>query len=715
MKLPTPQPLQQVHVSLNTGDYEPVATYDSKKATYLQDQEAIQESLTRLCSANSWHKSSRAACSPRPVLVSAEHQRQWRELHEALVLAITDIVERWWADPAARFAERMPLEPEEEELLRWIDSQVPDSLPPYRECRGSWRPDFLVEEDSSGESPVPVENFRISEINARFSFNGLMYAASGQQAFHEMGICGGRNGLVGGTDPANMIDGLFNLFQPSLPLHLLKGAEAGIDIHMVVDFLQRHLGITPRFITPADLRLLPDPESKGGYKLCCVAERPESVNTTAPPSPLIYHGGEILEEIQQVGLELHQREFHALQPEMLRQISLRCFNDMRTILLVHDKRMLGIVKQELDSLVARNILSPAQAKTLDRGIPDTILPGSLELHQLIGHSKELPELKNEYLLKPIRSGKGDGIVFGEDLSSTEWVARLQQLRASQLSAGGGTCIIQRKVNQILYDVVLRPTGAKTSHITEVSNSLRKSGILKVSLQFKDDNSHYLKNLILGLHKYHGHGLPITHSASRGWFWDIRPNSTTFQTPTHQARSETMQEFPWHTDCSYEEAPPRYFALQVLREDRCGGGTLSVMNVGKLSSLLSPTTCAALLRPEFRIDVPPEFVKSDAKRQIIGSLLASDVSGVPSMVRFREDIVTPLSIGAAAALAELKSCLLGLEVQSETLHLTPACLPQGSVVLMDNCRWLHARNEVRDPARHLRRVRWDPRAFSSICI
>ncbi|KAF5857531.1 hypothetical protein ETB97_005670 [Aspergillus alliaceus] len=257
--------------------------------------------------------------------------------------------------------------------------------------------------------------------------------------------------------------------------------------------------------------------------------------------------------------------------------------------------------------------------------------------------------------------------------------------------------------------------SRPSHITEVSNSLRKSGILKVSLQFKDDNSHYLKNLILGLHKYYGHGLPITHSASRGWFWDIRPNSTTFQTPTHQARSETMQEFPWHTDCSYEEAPPRYFALQVLREDRCGGGTLSVMNVGKLSSLLSPTTCAALLRPEFRIDVPPEFVKSDAKRQIIGSLLASDVSGVPSMVRFREDIVTPLSIEAAAALAELKSCLLGLEVQSETLHLTPECLPQGSVVLMDNCRWLHARNEVRDPARHLRRVRWDPRAFSSICI
>ncbi|KAB8261623.1 hypothetical protein BDV32DRAFT_32609 [Aspergillus pseudonomiae] len=256
---------------------------------------------------------------------------------------------------------------------------------------------------------------------------------------------------------------------------------------------------------------------------------------------------------------------------------------------------------------------------------------------------------------------------------------------------------------------------RSSHVTDVSNALRKSGILKVSLQFKDDASKYLQNLILGLHKHHGHGLPITHSASRGWFWDIRPNSTTFQTPSHQARSETMQEFPWHTDCSYEEAPPKYFALQVLREDRCGGGTLSVMNVGRLSSMLSPSTCAALLRPEFRIDVPPEFVKSDASRHIIGSLMAADLSGAPSMLRFREDIMTPLSMDAAAALAELKECLLGLEVQTETLHLTPDCLPRGSVVLMDNRRWLHARNEVMDPERHLRRVRWDASPFPAMSI
>ncbi|GMG29819.1 unnamed protein product [Aspergillus oryzae] len=428
MKIPAPQQLQQLHVSLDGGHYEPVTTFDPAKATYLQDQEALQENLLRLCSVNGWHKSSRAACSPRPVLVSSEHQRRWRELHEALVLAITDIVERWLTDPEARFPERMPLEPEEEDLLR------------YRDCRGSWRPDFLVEEENSEDGSGPVENFRISEINARFSFNGFMFATCGQQAIHDMGICDNGNGLVGATDPA-------------------KGDEAGVDIHMLVDFLDRYLGITPRFIMPADLRLLHEPQAKGGYKLCCVVKNPDSCD----PATLIYHDGDILEEIHQVGLELHQREIRALEPEMLRQISLRCFNDMRTILLVHDKRMLGIVKQELENLVARNVLTLSQAKILDKGIPETILPGSLDLDQAIARCKEMPELKDEYILKPIRSGKGDGIVFGEDLNSEEWISRLEGLRSAQLIPGGGTCIVQRKVKQLLYDVVLRPTGVKTRY------------------------------------------------------------------------------------------------------------------------------------------------------------------------------------------------------------------------------------------------------------
>ena len=118
MKPPAPARLQQVHIPLSGGGYEPISSLDSRNAVYDLDDEAIQESLLQFCSAKSWNNSSRSAFISRPILVSSEHQRQWKELNDALVSAMTDIVERWWTDSVSRFPERMPLEPAEEDLLR---------------------------------------------------------------------------------------------------------------------------------------------------------------------------------------------------------------------------------------------------------------------------------------------------------------------------------------------------------------------------------------------------------------------------------------------------------------------------------------------------------------------------------------------------------------------------------------------------------------------
>ncbi|KAL4806047.1 hypothetical protein BDV18DRAFT_121880 [Aspergillus unguis] len=248
------------------------------------------------------------------------------------------------------------------------------------------------------------------------------------------------------------------------------------------------------------------------------------------------------------------------------------------------------------------------------------------------------------------------------------------------------------------------------HVQRISQALRMHGILKVVLGFPDESSKYLQSLMYRLHERHGHGLPISHSASRGWFWDVRPR---LQNPEHQARSETTEEFPWHTDCSYETAPPRFFARQVLQPDRHGGGTLSVMNVERLGNLLSPRTVASLLKPHYRFTIPPEFVKdSSGPGYIVGSVLAANKTGRVTMVRFREDIITPLNAEAQDAFQELKRTLLGLGAQNNIIHLTPEYLPRNAIVLMDNYRWLHARNQVMDQDRHLRRVRWDATPFPS---
>ncbi|UKZ69092.1 uncharacterized protein TrAtP1_010105 [Trichoderma atroviride] len=251
------------------------------------------------------------------------------------------------------------------------------------------------------------------------------------------------------------------------------------------------------------------------------------------------------------------------------------------------------------------------------------------------------------------------------------------------------------------------------HVRSVSELLRQHGILKISLGLDDNKSQYLEQLLLSLHRRHGHQLPIAHSATKGWFWDVLPATTSFQTANCQARSETMDEFPWHTDCSYENPPPRYFALHVLQPDRYGGGTLSVMNVQRLSELLSEATKASLARPEYLIRTPPEFEKSPRQQHIVGSIMVTDAENQTSMMRFREDILTPLSDRASAALNELKHALQSAEAKSySTLHLTPKALPARSIILIDNRRWLHARNHITDPGRHLRRVRWDAVPFSS---
>ncbi|KAH6603992.1 hypothetical protein Trco_007438 [Trichoderma cornu-damae] len=451
--------LTQILLGRGPNGYEAISGSDADETFYKQEHETQQAKLTRSCPSHLWPKGSYTTSCPRPVLINKQHRQQLQELSDALVASVTDIVDRWWFDTAAELPKRMPLGQKEQEILKHAEWQsIKGNLSHYSSCRGSWRPDFLVEEVRN-EDGTAVENFRITEINARFSFNGFMHVAYGQSALDDTGM--EQHGLVSATGAKEVVDGLFALFRPDRPLHLLKGQEAGIDIHMFVEAARRRLGSAPRVVDPADLRLVKDAGSKSGFTLCAVLNKKPERGAAFPDVSSMFFAsdGELVEEIYQVGLELHQRELLALSPEMLREISLRCFNDMRTILLVHDKRMLGIVKQELEKQVILNVLSPRQAEILDKGIVDTFLPGSLQLQKLLLRSEQCPDLHREYILKPIRSGKGDGIVFGEDLPKEEWLAALERQLSPELGLEN-SCVVQRRIFPRLYDVVLDPSGER---------------------------------------------------------------------------------------------------------------------------------------------------------------------------------------------------------------------------------------------------------------
>ncbi|KAJ5430612.1 hypothetical protein N7491_007628, partial [Penicillium cf. griseofulvum] len=331
----------------------------------------------------------------------------------------------------------------------WIHSNT-RLFRPWNERQGSWRPDFLVEIDEAG-----MEVFRICEINARFCWNGFMHGGFGQDSLSAFNI--ESRGLMHCVDAESILGGLFNLFDNKLPLHLVKGEERGIDIFMFIEFAKKRLGIKPRLISPEALRIIPDPSKDTGFKLCCLAQA-GAVDTITTES------GELVEEVHQVGLELHQREINALDPEIKRQISVRCFNDMRTILLAHDKRMLGLVREELETLVSRGIITRRQAECLDRGITPTILPGSAALDQFITACIASEVLQKEYILKPIRGGKGAGILFGDEVPYSTWLALLEEMRCPKLEAGKTLFVVQRKIDQPKYDVLLSEGNPQRCHM-----------------------------------------------------------------------------------------------------------------------------------------------------------------------------------------------------------------------------------------------------------
>ncbi|KAI0150530.1 hypothetical protein GGR57DRAFT_504190 [Xylariaceae sp. FL1272] len=435
--------LKQIALDAKTAKHRAGAT------DFATQQNTLQASLLRLCPAHIWYHELYSKSCPRPILVANHHNAQLEKLQEALTMAIADIVPRWFTDGDACFPKRMPLKPEEEDHLRWLDGQVlRGNLRPFPDCMGSWRPDFLIEEHRCADGTMIQENFCITEINARFSFNGSMVVSYGQQAL-ERELTESDSNLMGATEPQTIVSGLFDLFDPKLPLHLLKGVEHGIDIHMFVHEFQRRFGVRPRIVTPSELRLIPDPGSKTRYRLCCLAK--SDVGNDDCDS-------ETLEDIYQIGLEVHQQELAATDSEMLRQISLRCFNDIRTILLVHDKRMLGIIKEELPNLVSRHVIGPEQAQILRRGIVDTIVPGSQEMDNLLQTSLNSPDIKNEYILKPIRSGKGEGIVFGEDLPPDDWIASLSRQTSGKVIPGV-SCVVQRRIMPRKYDLMLDSAAA----------------------------------------------------------------------------------------------------------------------------------------------------------------------------------------------------------------------------------------------------------------
>ncbi|KAJ5151542.1 hypothetical protein N7492_009837 [Penicillium capsulatum] len=403
--------------------------------------------------------------SPYPLLVPESLVENAKQLQEALAIAVANIVERW-AEPGESLSQRMPLQPHEEALLRWIHHKSKEGvIPPFKECMGHWRPDILLSNTKDGGL-----SFRICEINARFFQNSLMYSMQALTACSRM--LSDHPVLQPTADPEHLLDCLCDLFDPSLPFHLLVGWGKPKLSEAICKVLRERVGVSARVITPSDLRLVPDDTSPTGYGLYAVCKKPQ-LGTAVGQDPT--HDN--LEPVHQVGLYLYQDEFRRLSLEMLQHIALRCMNDIRTILIVADKRILGIVLQELENLVNNlKVLTAEQARILRDGIVSTILPGSSELKALISQSRANPDLKNEYIIKPCRDAESVGILFGDELLDEEWERLLADMEDPRL--------YPHRFQYIIQPIVRQPA---TNISREVDTALGDMNIVGLYYAF---NGHY---------------------------------------------------------------------------------------------------------------------------------------------------------------------------------------------------------------------------------
>lgn len=160
-----------------------------------------------------------------------------------------------------------------------------------------------------------------------------------------------------------------------------------------------------------------------------------------------------LQEICQCSLELFQEEISQIDPVVLRQIATCCVNDFRNILILHDKRILGVILEELTSLENRQVISAEEKGQLERGIADTLLPGTSRMKGLLERSSRDEKVKDFHLVKPIRDGSGNGIRLRKDIDQGDWLKMLERLSEPTDRPTTDTCIVQRLVDYIWYDIV----------------------------------------------------------------------------------------------------------------------------------------------------------------------------------------------------------------------------------------------------------------------
>ena len=187
--------LMQVSVSRSAEEQRLIPAYCSSLTRRAKELETLRKHIEIDAKGEELSFGIQSRMSPHAVAVPDDLLSRLTQLHVLLGRVFMDIVDRWFTDEKARFPERMPLDPSEDALLRWIASS--GSVPAYHDHAGFWRSDILF-----GRSPDGVfdEAPYICEINGRLPLNGVLGVYLTTNGLKEIGAAKGGLETQGNID-----------------------------------------------------------------------------------------------------------------------------------------------------------------------------------------------------------------------------------------------------------------------------------------------------------------------------------------------------------------------------------------------------------------------------------------------------------------------------------------------------------------------------------
>jgi hypothetical protein len=188
-------------------------------------------------------------------------------------------------------------------------------------------------------------------------------------------------------------------------------------------------------------------------------------------------------------------------------------------------------------------------------------------------------------------------------------------------------------------------------------------------------------------QYHG---SLTHEVT------YRPGND------HKAYSQSANTILAHTEAPGWHPSPAYLALFCHRQARCGGGHTDLLDVRKLVAALDADELALMTEAELHFPGPEGGVQS--------TMLSTDAGG-NTVARFSYNLLTTSdydpTLDADVDQSKLPLGEAGRRLAHRVSDLfrelrTSVLIPDGSLLIWDNQRMLHARSEYADRSRHLTR-------------